>query len=81
MTKHIKGAKNVLGRCLIEKTEESAQIGENEAFGIMSEQTAFVMGYFLSHFKSNLALVTAPVYLQNMHFYHVHEDDSYVSKL
>ena len=81
MIKHIKGAKNILGRCLVEKIPQSTQISEKEVFTIIAEQGAYVLGSFLLNFKSNLALVTAPVYLQNMHIYHIHEDYSYVGKM
>ena len=80
-TKHIEGAKNILGRCLIEKSPQSAQIDFKEAFTIIGEQVAYVMGLFISSVKSNLALLAVPVYLQSMHFYYVHEDDSYIGKL
>ena len=81
MTTHIEGAKNILGRCMIEKSQKSAQIDVKDAFTIIAEQMADSLGTILPLFKSNLALFSAPVYEQNMHIYHVHEDDNYVGEL
>ena len=80
MKKHIKGAKNVFGRCLLEKAEKTAQLNEKEVFTILGEHIAYAIGMLLPNFRTHLTLVTPIIYMQSMHIFHVHEDDSYVTK-
>ena len=78
----IEGTNEKLGRCLLAKTEKSAQLDTKKAFTIIAEQIAYIVGSLLSYFKSNVAWFSSPpIYMQNMHLYHVCEDDSYVENM
>ena len=82
MLRHFEGAKEKFGRCVVEKSERSATIDTKMLFTIMGEQNAYALGSFLPNFKSDFSwFCSDPVHMQNLHVYHVHEDDSYVGKM
>ena len=83
MKKPIEGANAKSGRCLIEKSEKSAGIDTKQMFTIIAEQSAYVAVAFIANVKSNLLgwLSSTPVYLQNLHIYHIIEDDEYIKNL
>ena len=82
MIRPMEGTKEKLGRCLVEKSEKSAPLDTKNSFTIIAEQIAYVICTFFSNLKSNVALFSsAPVFSQNMHLYHVYEDDSYVGNM
>ena len=82
MIRPLPGANKKLGRCVVEKSEKVAQIDLKLAFTIMAEQIAYIFGSFVAIIKSGLAWFTsASIYLQNMHIYHVYEDDRYLENL
>lgn len=82
MKRPVPGAIEKFGRCFIEKSEKSAQVDLKKIFLIIAEQTTYVLGSFLPNVKSNVAWFSSePIYLHNLHMYHVYEDDSYPKKL
>ena len=79
MIRPLPSTKKKLGRCVVEQV---AQMDTKLTFTIMSEQVAYVFGSFVARIKSGLAwFISAPIYLRNLHLYHVYEDDSYVENL
>lgn len=83
MERPIEGANPKFGRCLIEKSEKSAGIDTKKVFTIIAEQSAYVAAAFIANVKSNLLgwFSSTPVYLQNLHIFHIIEDDEYIQNL
>lgn len=82
MERPVEGAKEKFGRCVVEKSPRSASIDTRNVFTIIAEQMAYILGTFLPNIKSKLAWFSSPpVHQSNMIFYHVFEEDDYVSKV
>ena len=77
MTRQLKGVKEKFGRCFIEKSEALISTDLKKTYIIIGEQVGYVVLGFLAGLKSNmLAWMSEPVYLENLHIYHVSEDDT-----
>ena len=82
MTRPIEGAIEKFGRCFFSKSARSANIDTQNIFTIISQHIAYVVGCSIANLKYDLAwFFSAPVYMQNMHVYHVYEDDSYIDSV
>ena len=82
LIKPIDGVNEEFERCLLEKSAKSARIDTKEVFTIIAEQSAYVAAAFIANVKSNLlGWLSDPVYLQNLHIYHIIEEDDYVENL
>ena len=50
---------------------------------LLSEQSAYVAIFFIASIKSNILgwFSSEPVYLENMHIFHVFDDEKYVENV
>ena len=75
----IEGAKKKFGRCVIEKSEKAAMLNLRKIFILIAEQIAYILGDLIGPLKSNISwFLSDPVYLQNLHVYHVFEENDYI---
>lgn len=83
MIKPIEGATEKFGRCFVEKSEKAASLDTKEMFIVLAEQTSYGVVAFIGSVRSNVFgwYSSTPVYLQNLHVYHVSEDDAYIENM
>ena len=82
MTSPLASVKKKFGRCFIEKSERSLDLDLRQAYTVISEQVGYVVISFLASLKSNEAgWLSKPVYLENLHIYHVYEDEADVKNM
>ena len=78
----IEGAKEKFGRCVIEKSAGSTRIDIKEIFILIAEQIVYIMVTLVGTLRSNVSwFLSDPVYMQNLHLYHVFEENDYIEKM
>lgn len=65
------------GRCLLSKADTTANVDATAFYSILGEQSAFASIILLSGLKEDwkIWISSIPVYEQNLHIYHVMDDD------
>ena len=79
MIRPIESANERLGRCVLEKTEKSIGIDLKQIFIVIGKQTCYVVAILVGALKSDCAWFSSnPIYVENLHIYHVFENEGYL---
>ena len=83
MKKPVEGTYEQMGRCLLAKSEKTLALDLKEVFSIMAEQVGYSAAAFLSQTKPSIVgwISPDPIYMENLHIYHVYEDEGHIENL
>ena len=83
MKRPIEGTYEQKGRCLLSKSEKTLALDMRPMFSIMAEQIAYSVGTFLAQSRSDVVawMSPDPIYMENLHLYHVYEDEGHIENL
>ena len=78
----IEGTKKKFGRCVIEKSEKAAMLDFRKIFTLIAEQIIYILIDLIGSLKSNISwFLSDPIYLQNLHVYHVFDENDFIEKM
>ena len=83
MKEPMEGTYEQMGRCLLAKSEKVLSLDMRSMFSIMAEQVAFAVGTLLAPSRSDIVawMSPDPIYMENLHIYHVYEDESHIENV